>query len=379
MATATVNGQCYQGTTTCTIECVPDFSLSYTCNNPVAFEDKSLCLTSGVIMSRNIYIQETGTTYNNIGSSTAFPLSSFVLGGTNHVTMTVSLSNGQQCQITKELVIDALPTITSLNISQYMCEGTPFLFSANATGSFFLWNFGDGTYLESNNVYHTFEDSYATITLTVTNDDGCVVSMNENVFVTDNMLNCVILSAVGLPVCPEINRQLFCNPNFTPSLYYWNLSPNGTINNTYYADQTGNYHVLVVHSIYGCKKERMKNVGFLNAPTARITGNTTYCLGEEVKLNGNTGSINSYTWTITGPSGSHTFTTPNITFTPTQQGVYNVVLDVANTSSGCSKTATCTLTVHPQPAAPPPVSASADSPRRLTSSVSSQQTSRFII
>ena len=97
----------------------------------------------------------------------------------------------------------------------------------------------------------------------------------------------------------------------------------------------------------------MKNVGFLNAPTARITGNTTYCLGEEVELNGNTGSSNSYTWTITGPSYSQTFTAPNITFTPTQPGVYNVALDVTNTGSGCSKTATCTLTVHPQPAAPP--------------------------
>lgn len=94
MATATVNEQCYIGITTCTIECVPDFSLSYTCNNPVAFEDKTLCLTSGLIVSRSIYIQETGMTYNNVGSSTTLPLSSFVLGGTNHVTLTVTLSNG---------------------------------------------------------------------------------------------------------------------------------------------------------------------------------------------------------------------------------------------------------------------------------------------
>lgn len=351
--TATVNGQCYMGTTTCTIECVPDFSLSYTCNNPVAFEDRTLCLTSGLIASRNIYIQETGITYNNVGSSTTFPLSSFVLGGANHITLTVYLSNGQQCQITKELVIDALPSITSLNISQYMCEGTPFLFSANATGSSFIWDFGDGTYLEGNNVYHAFANS-STVSLVVYNEDGCSISSNPAyVFVVHNDIQAGYLSAIGQDVCPGTSRQLKFIPHI-PYInnYYWEFSTNSVTDNTYDIYQTGDYHVLVENT-YGCKKERMKNVRFLNAPTARITGKTTCCLGEEVKLNGNTGSSNSYTWTITGPSYSHTFTTSNITFTPAQPGTYNVTLDVTNTSSGCTKTATCTLTVHQQPAAPP--------------------------
>ena len=355
MATATVNGQCYQGTTTCTIECVPDFSLSYTCNNPVAFEDKSLCLTSGVITSRNIYIQETGTTFNNVGSSTTFPLGSFVQGGTNHVTLTVYLSNGQQCQVTKTLTIDALPTITSLNIGQYMCKGTPFLFFANATGSSFLWDFGDGTYHNGNNVYHTFGGNlnYYDVTFFAYNSQNCVTTLAERIYTSSNNIENGSLSANGIDVCPGVPRQIYFSPTYSNNNYYWEYSTTYSTNGFYYVNQTGDYHVLVITSDYGCKKEAMLNVTFLNAPTARIIGNTTYCLGEEVELNGNTGSSNSYTWTITGPSYSQTFTAPNITFTPTQPGVYNVALDVTNTGSGCSKTATCTLTVHPQPAAPP--------------------------
>ena len=353
MATATVNGQCYQGIATCTIECVPDFSLSYTCDNPVAFEDKSLFLTSGVIVSRNIYIQETGTTFNNVGSSTTFPITSFLLGGTNHVTLTVYLSNGQQCQVTKELVIDALPTISNLNISQNMCVQTPFLFSSTTNGTT-IWDFGDGTYTYGSNVYHTYNTSNANYTamITVTNADGCIAFIPTNVSVVNNIMSDITLHVAGVPTCPGNSRLLYITPNYSQCTYYWNHSLNGIQNNSYNTWQTGDYNVLVTNPD-GCKKERMKNVTFLNAPTARITGNTTYCLGEEVKLNGNTGSSNSYTWTIMGPSGSQPFTTPNITFTPTQSGVYNVALDVTNISSGCSKTATCTLMVYQQPAAPP--------------------------
>lgn len=286
-----------------------------------------------------------------VSSPAQLPLNLFAVGGTSHVTYTVNLTNGDYCSITKTITIDELPSITSLNISQYMCEGTPFYFSANATGSSFLWDFGDGTYLEGNNVYHTFDNSSFTITLTVTNDDGCFASAIGNAYVSLNLLEqgSLLLYPQNL-VCPGTSRQIYFTAHFPNNLYYWEHSSNSVTTNTYNTYQTGDYHLLVTNS-YGCKKEAMLNVRFLNAPTARITGNTTYCFGEEVKLNGNTGSHNTYAWTITGPE-SHTFNTSNITFTPTLAGTYNVVLDVTS-SDGCTETATCTVTVHPQPAAPP--------------------------
>ena len=349
-ATTTVNDQCYVGVTTFTIECVPDFSISYSCNNPVVFEDKSRPLTSTSIVSRDIYIHETGTPYSNVSSSATFPATSFVLGGTNHVTLTITLSNGQQCQVTKVLTIDALPNISSLNINQYMCKETPFLFSATATGSSFVWNFGDGTYLDGNNVYHTFENTSSTVTLTATNSDGCYTSSQGSIVVVANALTLGNLSAIGQDVCPGTSRQILFTPHYSSNDYYWEYSLNSVSTNIYNTYQTGDYYVFVTNT-FGCKKEAMQNVGFLTAPTARITGNTTYCFGDEVKLTGNTGASNSYDWVITGPE-NYAFSTPNITFTPTQSGTYVATLTVTSTD-GCTAVATANVTVHIQPSAPP--------------------------
>lgn len=350
-AGTTVGGQCYTGSTSVTIECVPDCSLSYSCNNSVTLEDKSLLLSNSLVSSYSIYVQETGMTYQMVSSPAQLPLNLFAVGGTSHVTYTVNLTNGDYCSITKTITIDELPSITSLNISQYMCEETPFIFSAIANGSSFIWDFGDNTYMYGNNIYHTFNNS-TNVTLTVTNADGCVVSLSQPVIAVSDFLSSGSLTPIDNNiVCPNTVRYIRFLPNANQNTYVWNNILPEVPYNVYNTYQTGEYHVLVTNNPYGCKKEAMLNVEFLNAPTARITGNTTYCFGEEVKLNGNTGSHNTYAWTITGPE-SHTFNTANITFTPTLAGTYNVVLDVTS-SDGCTETATCTVTVHPQPAAPP--------------------------
>ncbi len=355
VAETTVGGQCYRQEAQFSIECVPDFSLSYSCNNFVTFEDKSLSRTSTSISSRQIQIVETGYPPYVVSSSTQLPLSYFVVGGTNHVVYTVFLSNGQQCQITKTFTIDNLPSISSLNLGQYLCEETPVYFSATASGSSFLWNFGDNTYLSGNNIYHTFNSSSSNVSLTVTNADGCTVTLTQPVTIIPNFLETGVLSPYSNTiVCPNTARQIVFSPDANQNNYIWNNILPGVSNNTYNTYQTGDYHVLVTNNIFGCKKESMLNVEFLNAPTARITGNTTYCLGEEVKLNGNTGIANQYSWTITDPNNNllNVPNSANITFTPTVAGVYNVTL-VVTSPDGCSKTATCTVTVHQQPAAPP--------------------------
>ena len=350
IAEATDNGQCYRKETQVVIECVPDFALTYSCNNPVAFEDKTLCRIMGSIVSREIEVLETGYTNSSFSGNT-IPLSAFLLGSTNHVIYTVTLSNGLECQVTKTISIDALPTITSLNISQNICEDTPYWFSATAYGSTYKWVFGDGTYLYGNNFYHTFTNN-STITLYVTNADGCTTFQSENVTVVNNTLKTGQLQlSLYTDVCPGTPREIYFTVNNPNNHYYWEYSATGTQNNTYNTYQTGDYHVLVTNS-YGCKKEAMTNVRFLNAPTAKITGRTEYCIGEMVKLNGNTGANNQYTWSITGPMNDMQYT-PNITFVPTLPGTYTVTLTVTNVPDGCTAVATTAVVVHSQPIAPP--------------------------
>ena len=354
IAEATDNGQCYYKETQVVIECVPDFALTYSCNNPVAFEDKTLCRIMGSIVSREIEVLETGYTNSSFSGNT-IPPSAFLLGSTNHVIYTVTLSNGLECQVTKTITIDALPTISNLNVSPTMCAETPYLFSATATGSLFKWFYGDNTYSLSNvvDVYHAYESSSLSnmVTLVVSNADGCTASMATNVTVVDNPLNNIFLSFAGLPVCPDFSKTITANPYSTYYTYYWEHSTTGTPSNTYNTYQTGDYYMLVTNP-YGCKKEAMINVPFLNAPTAKITGKTEYCIGDRVKLYGNTGANNQYIWTITGPV-TDTKYTPNITLVPTVPGTYSVTLTVTNVSDGCSDVATTTVVVHPQPVAPP--------------------------
>ncbi|MBO6051516.1 MAG: T9SS type A sorting domain-containing protein [Bacteroidales bacterium] len=346
-----IGSQCYKGLQLVDIESIPDFDLTYSCNNPVLFQDFSLNRTINSVVSKNLYIQETNLTVPITGTQQQIPNGYFATGY-NHIVYTINLSNGQQCQLAKILYIDTLPVIDSMFVSQNMCEQTPFMFSAITSNGIIRWDFGEGSYLYGNNVYHTYSTDYQypNVILTVTNADGCVASINKVVTVHTNMLESGNLLTEGAPICPGYARHIYYTYNNIFNMYFWEHSSFPSSNNTYDTYQTGDYTVLVVNSFNGCKKERTKNVRFLNAPTARITGQTKYCYNEMVKLYGNTGLTNSYLWIITGPE-SYTDTLPNISFIPTQAGTYSANLTVTS-PDGCSATANYNFIVHPPVAAP---------------------------
>lgn len=344
-----ISSQCYKGLQLVDIECVPDFDLTYNCNNPVLFQDLSLRRTINSVVSRSLFIQETNQTITITGTQQQIPNGYFATGN-NHVVFTINLSNGRQCQLSKTLYMDTLPAIDSMIVSQNMCEKTPFLFSAIASNGIIRWDFGDGSYSYGNNIYHTYDFTPTGVTLTITNADGCIATMNRNINVVNNMLEGGNLSAFGSDICPGDARQLRFLPQNFNNLYYWEHSAIPSSSNTYNTYQTGDYTVLVVNTFNGCKKERIKNVRFLNAPIARITGNSEFCHNEAVKLYGNTGLSNSYLWNITGPE-SYTDTLPNISFTPAQPGTYSANLTVTS-PDGCSATANYNFVVHPPVAAP---------------------------
>ncbi|MBQ4442432.1 MAG: PKD domain-containing protein [Bacteroidales bacterium] len=356
---AEANNQCYYGNSApITIDCIPKFELSYDCNGNIEITDNSLYRTGYTIPNRR---------YSVVGTLDYVDLTNQALTGsinvgipTTSTTYTINMTMvGSSCTYTASITIEPNPIIDSVVFSHYMCENTPFLFNAYPDNSNYEyhWNFGDNSYNVGNGIYHSYEHASTPfyVTLTVTNSIGCTATSATNMNRIYTSANNVIggyLTAEGTDVCPGIPRQIYFTPNYLNSHYYWNSSLYSTTDNYYNTTQTGDYHVLVITSPYGCKKECILNVGFLNAPTARITGNTTYCLGEEVRLNGNTGSTNQYLWTISGSSYSQTFTTSNITFTPTQPGTYYVNLNVTS-PDGCVRSAACTVTVHQQPAAPP--------------------------
>ena len=357
--TTTYNGVCHYHDEPIVVDCVPKFELSYDCNGNIEIIDKSLYRSGYAIPDRTFTTTIAGVNYS---VTLTYPSMSdqIYIGCPTNSTYTVTMTmDGSACTCSESITLEPDPVITSVNIPNYMCENTPFLFSVlpNNNNYEYYWDFGDDSYNYGNGLYHTYNSNYNyyDLSLEIFNSFHCKTNYTQRIFVSQNNIINGTITMNGTAVCPGNFRQITFQPHvYLDNHYYWNYSPTWVYDNYYNTTETGDYHVLVITSNYGCKKESMLNVGFLNAPTARITGNTTYCLGEEVKLNGNTGITNQYSWTITDPNNNllNIPNSANITFTPTEAGVYNVTLVVTSTD-GCTKTATCTVTVHPQPAAPP--------------------------
>ena len=351
-------GQCYSGSCPVTVNCVPRLELSYNCNGYIIVTDNSLYRSGFSIPDRMCSITGVGST-NLVNQSMRDSIFIGIPTANTTYTVNMTFTDGSGCFCSESITLEPDPVISNLDIPSYMCENTPFLFSVfpNNNNYEYYWDFGDYSWHTGNGIYHSYDyqvNPYK-VRVSVTNSLGCIKKDSVYVTVSTNNIYDGTLYTQGDAVCPGNFRQITFQPHvYLDNHYYWDYSPSWVYDNFYNTTGTGDYHILVITSNYGCKKECIKNVDFLNAPTARITGNTTYCLGEEVKLNGNTGSNNNYDWTITDPNNNllNIPNTANITFTPGTAGTYNVNLDVTS-PDGCVKSATCTVTVHQQPAAPP--------------------------
>lgn len=350
-------GQCYSESCSVMVNCVPRLDLSYNCNGYIIVKDNSLYRSGFSIPDRVCSITGIGSTnLTNQSMRDSIYIGNPSSNTTYNVNMT--FTDGSGCSCSASINLEPDPVINSINIPNYMCENIPFLFSANAIGSNlnYFWSFGDSSYNYGNNIYHTY--SYTTVsdtvTLSVTNGLGCSNTSSIIIAVVENNILPNLTTIPQYPICPNNARIILHNQILNNAMYSWYQDGNWMLTNSirqYATIETGDYKVLVHNTSTGCKKEIMKNIAFLTAPTARITGNTTYCFGDEVKLNGNTGASNSYDWVITGPE-NYAFSTPNITFTPTQSGTYVATLTVTSTD-GCAAVATANVTVHIQPSAPP--------------------------
>lgn len=350
------NGQCYRGSIDDTINCVPGLKLGYDCDGHLIIYDTSKYRDGFAMPNRTITID--GTSYFATLTDTN-RITSIPIEGLPHGQYTVTMDMGMDvpCSVSREFIYEGNPTIDSFDIRSRMCLNTPFPFVAYATGTIaqYYWNFGDGSSNKGNGIYHTYHPDivqYPTVILTVTDIWGCTAKDSVSVIVGGAVLE-GSLDALGTPICPGQNRTLEYTPHTTDYLYYWNHSTDSTSNNQCNVTSTGDYYVMVKTIQYGCRAERMCNVGFLNAPTARITGNTEYCLGELVKLNGNTGNSNTYLWYVFDQDNTcvYTSTSSIIRFTPGAAGNYTVMLNVTSPDN-CSAQAVYNFVVHPRPEAP---------------------------
>ncbi|MCR4856680.1 MAG: T9SS type A sorting domain-containing protein [Bacteroidales bacterium] len=293
--------------------------------------------------------------------------SSVVVSTTGNYTVTVSLPNGCSSTASMNVTVADVPVPTIMG-NTTICDGENTTLTANG-GNSYLWS-NDST---NNTISVTQGGVY---TVTVTNADGC--SATTNVTVTVNPLPNVSISGSN-SFCQGDNITLAASG---ASTYMWSntstsatitvgnagtytvsgTDANGcsstatktvTVNPTYnipltysicqgesydfYGQNltTAGIYTHTLQTVNGCDSVLTLTLTVKALPTPSITGNTTFCQGQNSTLTVTGG--NSYLWN----SGS---TNNNISVS--QSGVYTVT---ATNAEGCSNTTNVTVTVNPLP------------------------------
>lgn len=239
------------------------------------------------------------------------------------------------------------PVIDSVIAPKDACQDRPVMFRTVARGVHlrYRWDFGDGTFNYGNPIYHSYRFSSTMVTLTVTDTFGRAATKHTYLTMSPDPYEHGSLMAPirDRRLCSTKVGVIYYNPPIVTSNYRWLPADTLTRNNVAKVTKTGDYMVYVEADYSGCRTGEIVNFGFPNAPEAEIVGDTLCKVGDKVMLLGNTGSLNTYFWKITGPK-EFTFDTPNIVFKPRKAGLYHVSLTVTS-ENGCTAEAECEVRV----------------------------------
>lgn len=360
---AMINGECRKAQIRKVLPYIINMSYSYDCDSTITVYDNSLYLPNiemPVRILKNIFTRyDTLTGHQTMGCIKAN------LPGYNQIVMQfIDTVNMVNCTIKKDFHIPPFPTIDMVEYPSNVCDGTPFNLSIEASNANnVLWTFDDGSRGYNRSLEHTYNYDNSplafnthTIIATAYNSIGCSTNTSFNTRVNPNPLSSSQLLLIDTTLlCPgSADTILFpiWNSGYT---YIWIdhlLSDTLQIpSSSYEAYHTGNYSVRVETPI-GCVKEAMLNVPFLTAPVAFIDGDTVFCQGDEIRLNGFTGDGFTYHWRITDRVNyTRTFDEGNIRFTADTAGFFTAYLEVSSDNE-CPAFATHHFIVHPQPPAP---------------------------
>lgn len=360
-ARAEVSGLCYRGRTEVVVDCIPRIDLRYDCDGHLVVRDTSLYRTGMNAPIRVVSIEGTGfVSQIPIGESATEEMDiSSLERGDYRVTMDFDM-DGVPCSVSAVFKWLGNPAVTNIDIRRKMCKGGPFPFYADTDGDIarYRWDFGDGSYNFGDTIYHTYsatlDQNTVIVTLSVTDVWGCTASDTAHVEVGEEVIKGKLKPVDSVLICPGQCRVIQYKteddlPLSVPVHYTWRPGAIPSNESSTCVYQTGDYTVWVETDNYGCRYSSICNVGFLNVPTARITGSTMYCEGETVALNGNSGASNQYSWSV-APEGI-AFSTPNIRFVPSLTGIQTASLTVTG-PEGCTASAAGTFTVHPKPPTP---------------------------
>ena len=240
------------------------------------------------------------------------------------------------------------PVIESISVPEQVCKDIPVEYRAVVQGEHlrYRWDFGDGTFNYGNPVYHTYmgHTYNNSITLTVTDDSGrTAIKKIYSATSTNHLEDGFLLPIHSKMACPGTECPIAYSNHFAMTDYHWFPADTVNKNPVFMTRKSGDYMVYVTDKVTRCRTGEIVQVEFLNAPVAEIVGDMQCKVGSKVRLYGNTGYLNTYTWHISGPE-TFAFTTPNVEFKARKEGIYKVTLSVTS-PDGCTVETQCEVTV----------------------------------
>lgn len=257
---------------------------------------------------------------------------------------TVTVTNSNNCSTTSgttTVTVNPLPTVIINPPSAAICTGASISLTASGASTY-TWSPSGGLNTTTGATVSASPSNTATYTVVGTDVNGCQNSSSRQVVV--NQLPTISISPSAPTICNGSSVQLTASGansyNWSPSTGL--LSTSGT---TVTAQPTSNTtYTATGTDVNGCVNTANATVSVTNNPTVSITSTNfpsgVICLGQTIDLNSNFASGNQWS---TGA------TTQTINVTPNQSGTFTY--SVFSTQSGCTGTATFTVTVNPVPVA----------------------------
>ncbi|MCX6258012.1 MAG: PKD domain-containing protein [Bacteroidia bacterium] len=327
------------------------FFRTYTVCDLVTLINKSSVAPPNTITNYQWTISGPGTGTFSPNANAMTPGLTVSASGTYTITLTVTSSSG--CTSTWVEYVNVLLPVANFTYTTPVCENIPATFTAIPNNPLFnySWSFGDGATSYIGSTQHEYASAALSpynINLVITDQAGCVATSTYPITVNPTP-NCTIIPSDTI-FCPGGSVNL--TACYGMSAYQWYKDgapiPLATGMN-YTVTQFGKYWVQMTN-IFGCMNISNKVYIYeYSLPIAKITGETEICATpgytSQFYLSSVYNSNYYYSWSSI-PAGA-TFTPPNnymtlvnLTLPLTLPINYQFIVNVTDTTTGCTATDT---------------------------------------
>lgn len=276
-------------------------------------------------------------------------------------TLTVTDDQGCSGSSSRTITVNPLPPV-DFSAFRYGCAPIAVAFTDETLGASpavsWLWDFGDGNTSALQNPTNTYlNDGDYTVTLTVTDANGCVNTLTRVEYIQLEHPGANFISNAGVTCPPQTVTFQDLSIADTTITWRWDFgdgSPASTAQNpvhTYYGSDTFDVQ-LIVTNLFGCRDTltRPQHVITYPRPTASFTtSDTSICLPANISVNSTStpsgAPLTGYLWDFGTGSGT---TTPTASFLYVNAGTYTISLQVTD-DNGCMDTAFQQVYIHPNP------------------------------